>query len=135
MMWGSAADEKLGYFPLTRGGPSGGLAALKLASGEEVWRADPPMPSSSPAVVIPGVLFSGATNGTMYAYSTADGRVLWRFDTAREFETVNHTPAKGGNLGSAGPVVSGGMLFVASGYADLFGGNARGNVLLAFSPN
>jgi polyvinyl alcohol dehydrogenase (cytochrome) len=135
MQWGSAADDRMAYFPLTRGGVSGGLGALKLTSGEQVWRADPPMPSSSPVMVIPGVVFSGATNGTMYAYSTADGHVLWKFDTAREFETVNHVAAKGGNLGSAGPVVSGGMLFVPSGYADLFGGNARGNVLLAFSPN
>jgi hypothetical protein len=38
-------------------------------------------------------------------------------------------------MGGSGPVVAGGMLFVPSGYADLFGGNARGNVLLAFSPN
>ncbi|MGA2078989.1 MAG: hypothetical protein ABSH52_36395 [Terriglobia bacterium] len=93
------------------------------------------MGSSAPATVIPGVIFSGASNGTMYAYSTVDGKVLWKFDTAKDFSTVNGVPAKGGNLGGSGPVVAGGMLFVPSGYADLFGGNARGNVLLAFSPN
>ena len=28
MQWGSAADDQQAYFPLTRGGPSGGMAAL-----------------------------------------------------------------------------------------------------------
>ena len=85
--------------------------------------------------MIPGVLFSGAGNGTIYAFSTVDGHVLWKFDTAREFPTVNGVSAKGGNMSGSGPVVAGGMLFVPSGSADLFGGNGRGNVLLMFSPN
>ena len=67
----------------------------------------------------------------MSAYSTADGRALWQFDTAREFETVNGVAAKGGSINAAGPAVAGGMLFVPSGYSDL-GAGARGNVLLAF---
>jgi polyvinyl alcohol dehydrogenase (cytochrome) len=135
MMWGSAADDKLAYFPLTRGGPSYGMAAVKMASGEIAWRADPPVSGAAPVTVIPGVIFSGATNGTLYAYSTADGHALWKYDTNREFTTVNGVQAKGGNMGSPGPVIAGGMLFVPSGYSDLFGGTSRGNVLLAFSPN
>ena len=74
---------------------------------------------------------AGSTAGTMYAYSAADGKVLWQFDTAREFETVNGVTAKGGNISSAGAVVAGGMVFVPSGYSDL-GNGVRGNVLLAF---
>jgi len=111
------------------------LAALKLTTGEVVWRANPPVSSSAPATVIPGVLFSGASNGTIYAYSTADGRALWQYDTAKEFTSVNGAVAKGGNMGGSGPVVAGGLLLVPSGYADLFGGSARGNVLLAFGAN
>ena len=62
----------------------------------------------------------------------SDGKPIWEFDTAKEFDTVNKVPAKGGTIGSAGPVVANGMLFVGSGYN--FGGNDRnGNVLLAFS--
>jgi len=135
MQWGSAADGRLAYFPLTRGGEGAGLAALDLGSGELAWRADPTVSSSAPATVIPGVLFSTASNGVIYAYSTVDGHVLWKFDTAREFPTVNGVRAKGGNMGGSGPVVAGGMLFVPSGDADQFGGSGRGNVLLAFSPN
>jgi polyvinyl alcohol dehydrogenase (cytochrome) len=81
--------------------------------------------------VIPGVLFFASSTGTLYAYATDDGKAIWRFDTAREFETVNGVAATGGNIGSAGPVVAGGMLFVPSGYSEL-GNGARGNVLLAF---
>jgi len=67
----------------------------------------------------------------MRAYSTADGRALWQFDTAREFETVNGVTARGGTINAAGPVVAKGMLFVPSGYSEL-GNGVRGNVLLAF---
>jgi polyvinyl alcohol dehydrogenase (cytochrome) len=131
IMWGSAADDRLGYFPVTRGSQSLGLAAVQLATGELAWRASPPEGGAAPVTVIPGVVFFGSSPGTLYAYSTADGKALWQFDTAREFETVNAVSAKGGSINAAGPVVAGGMVFVPSGYSDL-GGGVRGNVLLAF---
>jgi polyvinyl alcohol dehydrogenase (cytochrome) len=134
MQWGSAADDKQAYFPVTRGGL--GLAALKLTTGEIAWRANPAVDSWAPATVIPGVIFSGSFTGTIYAYSTVDGHALWQYDTAKEFTTVNGAEAKGGNMSGPGPVVAGGMLLVPSGYSDLFGGTApRGNVLLAFTAN
>jgi polyvinyl alcohol dehydrogenase (cytochrome) len=64
------------------------------------------------------------------AYSTADGRVLWQYDSNRDFEPINGVPAKGASLIGPGPVVAGGMVYVNSGYGG-FGGRA-GNVLLAF---
>jgi polyvinyl alcohol dehydrogenase (cytochrome) len=133
MLWGSAADNQRAYFPVTsRAGTEPiGLAAVNLVTGELAWHATPPVGSAAPDAVIPGVVFSGANNGNMYAYSTSDGHLLWQFDTAKEFPTVNGVPAKGGSLNGSGPVVSGGMLYVPSGYADL-GGGMRGNVLLAF---
>lgn len=135
IMWGSASDNSMAYFPLTRGGEGMGLAAVKLDTGEIAWRADPAVSASAPVTVIPGVLFQAASNGTVYAYSTSDGKSIWQYNTAREFETVNGVPAKGGNIsGGAGPVIAGGMVFVCSGYSDLFGGSGRGNVLLTFAP-
>lgn len=135
MQWGSAADDHSAYFPLTRGGKGFGLVALKLASGDLEWRASPPMGSMAPASVIPGVVFSGSSLGTMYAYSTQDGHELWHYDTNHSFTTVNGVEAKGGGFsGASGPVIANGMLFVPSGYSDLFGGQLRGNVILAFSP-
>ena len=133
IQWGSAMDDKQAYFPLTRGGKGAGLTAVNLESGEIAWRADPPASDSAPVTVIPGVVFEGSSNGVVYAYSTADGKALWQYDTNKPFETVNGVEAKGGSIGGgAGPVVAGGMLFVASGSADLFGGPSRGNVLLVF---
>jgi len=145
--WGSAADDRYGYFATAdaqAGASAGGLSALNLATGEEVWHATPPpvdckagdrncavQAQSAAITVIPGVVFSGATNGMMRAYSTADGKVLWEFDTAHEYTTANGVAAKGGSLNGPGPVVAGGMLFMNSGYAYL-GFGAPGNVLLAF---
>lgn len=131
MMWGSAADSRFAYFPVTRTHERLGLAALRLSTGEVAWRATPPIGAAAPVTVIPGAVFLGSITGTMYAYSTDDGHAIWSFDTAREFETVNGVQAQGGNINAAGPVVAGGMLFVPSGYSDL-GGGRRGNVLLAF---
>ncbi len=119
----------------------GGLTALKIANGEKVWYAAPPpcaaKPLCSPAqpqavTLIPGVVFSGSVDGHLRAFTTEEGRLLWDFDTMREYQTVNGVPARGGSLDGAGPVVAGGMLFINSGYAR--NGATAGNVLLAFAP-
>jgi polyvinyl alcohol dehydrogenase (cytochrome) len=119
----------------------GGLTALRLADGAKSWYA-PPIPCSSapgcsPAqsaavTAIPGVVFSGSMDGHLRAYSSEDGKVLWDFNTVREFTAVNGVKATGGALDGPGPVIVNGMVFVNSGYAR-FGG-APGNVLLAFEP-
>src|SRR4029077_6231119 len=131
IMWGSAAADRLGYFPVTRGTETLGLAAVRLTTGAIAWRASPPEGGAAPVTVIPGVVFFGASTGTVYAYSTADGKALWQFDTAREFETVNAVRAQGGTINASGPVVAGGLVLVPSGYSEL-GNGVRGNVLLAF---
>jgi polyvinyl alcohol dehydrogenase (cytochrome) len=133
MMWGSAADSRLAYFPVTVTDDRLGLAAVSIATGDVAWRAKPPAGGGAPVTVIPGVVFFGSSTGTIYAFSTSDGHAIWNFDTAREFETVNGAEARGGNINAAGPVVAGGMVFVSSGYSDL-GNGVRGNVLLAFGP-
>jgi polyvinyl alcohol dehydrogenase (cytochrome) len=67
------------------------------------------------------------------ALSTEDGHIVWQYDTAKEFETVDGVKAKGGSMGAAGPLIAGGMLFVPSGYVGVQNG-VPGNVLLAFAP-
>ena len=81
---------------------------------------------------IPGVVFSGSDDGHLRAFAAEDGRVLWDFDTARDYQTANGVRGKGGSLDGAGPVAAGGMLFVNLGYARNSG--IAGNVLLAFGP-
>jgi polyvinyl alcohol dehydrogenase (cytochrome) len=144
--WGSAADGAAGYFPVADaqlGAQAGGLFALDLATGKQLWQVAPggadcpagvrncTAARSAAVTVIPGVVFSGTTDGVMHAYSTADGRPLWEYNTAREFTTVNGVPGRGGSINGPGPVVAGGMLFTNSGYAFL-GFGMPGNVLLAF---
>jgi polyvinyl alcohol dehydrogenase (cytochrome) len=118
----------------------GGLTALRIADGTPVWRAEPAActarPNCSPGqsaalTAIPGVVFSGSLDGHLRAYSTRDGSVIWDVDTIRSYDTVNGVKASGGAIDGPGAVVSGGMLFVNSGYMR-FGG-APGNVLLAFA--
>jgi polyvinyl alcohol dehydrogenase (cytochrome) len=119
----------------------GGLTALRVADGSKVWYAEPkPCPSGAPtgcspaqpgAVTgIPGVIFSGAIDGHMRAFSAETGKILWDFDTAREFSTVNGVKAHGGSIDGPGAVVVKGMVFVNSGYPR--NGGMPGNVLLAF---
>ena len=50
--------------------------------------------------------------------------------TDEKFPTVNGVKAKGGAIDGPGVVVSGGMVYVNSGYVSLIG--RPGNVLLAF---
>ena len=59
-----------------------------------------------------------------------DGKILWTFDTNRDFDSVNGVKADGGSIDGPGPVVAGGMLYVTAGNAGFVG--TPGNVLLAF---
>jgi polyvinyl alcohol dehydrogenase (cytochrome) len=117
----------------------GGLFAFRVDNGERMWQTPPPgcgdrrpcSPAQSAAITaIPGAVFSGSEDGHLRAYSTANGHIVWDFDTAREFKTVNGVPGHGGAIDVAGPVVAGGMLFSGSGYPAR--GGMGGNVLLAF---
>jgi polyvinyl alcohol dehydrogenase (cytochrome) len=66
----------------------------------------------------------------MRAFSSEDGKVLWDFDTVREFPTVNGVKAHGGSIDGPDAVVVNGMVFINSGYPR--NGGLPGNVLLAF---
>ena len=85
----------------------------------------------APATLIPGVVLSGSLDGHLRAYSTKGGAAVWDLDTLRDFETVNGVPAHDGSLNATGPTITGGMMFVESGYSQLTG--MGGNVLLALS--
>jgi polyvinyl alcohol dehydrogenase (cytochrome) len=58
--------------------------------------------------------------------------VIWSFDTARTFETVNGVAARGGAIDVGGPAIAHGMVLTTSGNGTW--GGQRGNVLLAFGP-
>jgi len=43
-------------------------------------------------------------DGHLRGYS-AEGKVIWDFDTARDFQTVNGIKARGGSIDGPGPPV------------------------------
>ncbi len=96
IVWGGAADDQLAYYGL--GGA--GLAAVRQGTGERVWLFAPPAPAGggrgsslgAAPTAIPGVVFQGASDGKLYAVSSTDGTLLWEFNTAQEFETVEQSP-------------------------------------------
>ncbi len=136
IVWGGTADTQAAYFGLG----TGGIGAIDIRNGERKWFTalvpaegrKTPTGQEGPLTSIPGVVFSGGWDGVLRALSASDGKVIWQFDTLRDFQTINKVAAKGGSMGAAGPVVSGGMLFVPSGYVGVRNGVA-GNVVLAFS--
>ncbi len=144
--WGFAADAKYTYVAMSdrvaREGAQPGISAVDMKTGQKVWSTPAPkvtcavpagcIPAQAAAVsVIPGAVFSGALNGHFRAYATGDGAIIWDFDTAVDFDTVNKVKAKGGSVDASGPTIANGMVLTNSGYGQ-FGGKA-GNVLLAFS--
>jgi polyvinyl alcohol dehydrogenase (cytochrome) len=161
--WGSASDGQNVYVAISDVGISGvpdpkspqgfrlvldpkkggGLHALDLKTGKIVWttkaapcaaaRTDCSPAQSGAVSAIPGVVFSGSMDGHLRGYSMSTGEVLWDADTAREFETVNGKPARGGSLDAAGAAIVNGTVFVNSGYGQW--GGMPGNVFLAFSVN
>ncbi|MDB6085557.1 MAG: cytochrome oxidase Cbb3 [Gammaproteobacteria bacterium] len=146
--WGPAADHRRIYVALSGlvaepDNTSGGLAALEMKTGAKRWFTPAPSPACSwgphacshaqaqAVTVIPGVAFSGSMDGHLRAYSTIDGKVLWDYDTAKDYPTVNGIKASGGSLDQGGATIVNGVVYVNSGYGQRSG--QPGNVLLAFS--
>jgi polyvinyl alcohol dehydrogenase (cytochrome) len=148
--WGMAADGKNVYAanadnklalnpddPSVKASP--GIFAIDVVSGKIAWYAPaPPVDgkesylgaNSSAPVVTEGVVFAGSNDGHIRAYSANDGHILWDYNTIHKYQTVNGLEGNGGSIDGPAPVISNGMLFVNSGYAQF--GEKPGNVLLAF---
>jgi len=137
--WGSAADHRSLYVAISGllaqpANTSGSLTALDMATGVARWHTAAPEPACSwgerncshaqaqAVTVMPGSAFSGSMDGHLRAYSTIDGKILWDFDTAKDFPTKNGIKASGGPLDHGGATIVNGVVYVNS-----------GNALLAFS--
>jgi len=140
--WGTTTDGRQVYFSIN--GPAraaGGLRAVNLDTGAEVWSKNAEerlcgtergcsAAQGAAVTAIPGIVFSVSMDGGLRAHAADDGTTVWSFNTNQEFQTVNGAKAKGGAIDGPGAVVSGGMVYVNSGYVSLIG--RPGNVLLAF---
>src|SRR5262249_4112803 len=117
IVFGGTSDGQNVYYGLNQTG--GGIAAIKLSDGSRPWTAKlSGNGSGNPAAVsgMPGVIFTGSSDGTLRALSIYDGHALWTYNTNRDFETNNGIAARGGSMGQAGATVAGGMVFIGSGY-------------------
>ncbi len=149
IQWGFTADATTTYVAVADpfGAPdkrNPGLSAVKIATGEKLWQVPAPVvpcswgksrctnAQSAAVTLIPGIVFSGTTDGHLRAYATADGKVVWDFDTAAQpYDAVNGKQAKGGTIDAGGPTIANGILYINSGYGRIIG--MPGNALLAFS--
>jgi polyvinyl alcohol dehydrogenase (cytochrome) len=155
--WGIASDGTRVFAPVTtfvgRDGKPGpgqvaGLHAIDVDTGKEVWSFEPTadcsggrqqrvkncaggLGLSGAPTVIDGAVLAGSVDGFLRAFDAADGKLLFQYDTARDFETLNGVPGKGGAIDNASIVAANGYVFVNSGYG-LFPTQTPGNVLLAF---
>jgi polyvinyl alcohol dehydrogenase (cytochrome) len=137
--WGSAADHRNLYVAISGllaqpANASGSLTALDMTTGAARWHTASPEPAcawtdrscshaqAQAVTVMPGSAFSGSIDGHLRAYSTIDGKILWDFDTAKDFQTKNGIKASGGSLDHGGATIVNGTVYINS-----------GNTLLAFS--
>ena len=152
--FGMAADGTVVYAPVndmndTRNGEwldpekaRPGMTAIDAVTGKILWShlqdnvcgkdrktCDPGI--SAPVTAIPGAVVAGHLDGFLRIYDKETGSVLWEYDTARSFETVNGVEAFGGSMSGAGPTVAQGHLISNSGYGLYF--HEPGNALLVYS--
>jgi len=160
--WGIAADETHVYAPISNVGRMApgepaydvdaikpGIYAVNLQTGDIDWsfHTTPDCSGDRPSrmrrcqtmygisgapTVIGNFVAVGGLDGWLYMLERRTGRLVWKYDTARRFETVNGQDGNGGTIDNASIVAANGLLIMNSGYG-LFG-QAAGNVTIAFRP-
>ena len=132
-IWGSAADSARVYVgtpsrALTEG-KEGGFSGIDLKTGRIVWHTESPAQTcgwgplgcrhkqTGAVVLIPGLAFSPAIDGHLYAYDTKTGALVWNFDAGQSWNAVNGVKAYGGNLDGSPAIVANGTLFLSAGNA------------------
>ena len=156
--WGLATDGKRVFAPINDPGPVGagsksvpGLHALDIATGAVLWSWDATPDcggdrgakisgcaihaglSAAPLVVDEAVV-TGSLDGKVRVFDAATGKVLWTYDTVRDYpsRTPGGVLGKGGSIDAQSIAAGDGMLFVGSGYGMF--NEQGGNVLIAFKP-
>jgi polyvinyl alcohol dehydrogenase (cytochrome) len=158
--WGIAADDTHVYAPISYIGRSipgqevspdlkPGLYAVNLNDGSIAWQfhVSPDCTeqrrkfvprcqglyglSGAPTIIGEHVI-TGGLDGRVYMLERKTGKLVWTFDTARDFETFNGVKGNGASVDNASIIAANGLVIMNSGYG-LFGQGA-GNVMVAFRP-
>ncbi len=157
--WGIADDGHRVFAPVYRTFDFGakpkditqkpGIHAVNIADGSVAWSfaAEPECSGDRKArvescasivglsgapTVVDGAVVAGSVDGFLRVFDAKNGDILFTFDTARPFETINGVNASGGAIDNASIVAANGLLLVNSGYGMF--GQLPGNVVLAFRP-
>ena len=156
--WGIAYDNDTVFAPIANVGVAipgewdfdptikPGLYALDAKTGTIKWQYNPEPPAgvqvgprgwrgaafSTAPTVIDGAVVAAGLDGTVYVLDKTNGKMLWTYATAKEFDGINGVKGKGGSIDSNSITAVNGLLLVNSGYGMF--GQAGGNMLLAFKP-
>ena len=148
IQYGFAVDNKHVYVPISDVSlidqiSLGNMVSVALETGKLVWEMpgatntcqDKPFGCNNSYMAAPTIadsfVFTGASDGVLRAFDASNGRIIWSYDTFREFTGVNGLKGKGGSIIRGGPAIVNSMLYQTSGYGHLAMG-MPGNVLLAF---
>ena len=156
--WGLATDGQRVFAPINDPGPLApggkavpGLHALDIATGSVLWSwaAAPDCGDgrgarisgcaihsglSAAPMVIDSAVVTGSLDGKVRVFNAATGKVLWSYDTVRDYapRTPGGPVGRGGSIDAQSIAAGDGMLFVGSGYGMF--NEQGGNVLIAFKP-
>ena len=87
---------------------------------------------SATPLSVDGAVIAAGLDGRVFIFNSESGELLFQYDTAVDFVTVNGVPGKGGSIDSHSIAAGSGMVFIGSGYGQF--SQTPGNVLLAFRP-
>ncbi|MEM8767832.1 MAG: PQQ-binding-like beta-propeller repeat protein [Pseudomonadota bacterium] len=153
--WGMAYHDGTVYTGISDPGrpregftPQPGLYAIDVETGRSRWtvRATPDCEGrearlpycrfqygySAATTVVDRAVVQGSLDGYLRIFDSADGALLFEYDTVRDYEGINGVAGQGGAIDNASVIAANGLLLVSSGYGMF--GQTPGNVLLAFRP-
>jgi polyvinyl alcohol dehydrogenase (cytochrome) len=150
--WGIAADGDRVFLPISDPFPPAqepGMYAFDSGTGRSLWshrllpdcsgdtqafapRCDTRFGLSATPLVVDGAVISAGVDGRVHIFDGDDGRVLFRFATARSWTGINGVEGNGGAVDAHSIAAGAGLVLIGSGYGSF--SQPPGNVLLAFRP-
>jgi MYXO-CTERM domain-containing protein len=86
-------------------GDHGGVVALDLESGAELWRWTSPLPVRNAPAVAMGIVVAAEDDGTVVALAAGTGEVRWRYALGTGLDSLTHTLW-------ASPTIADGVVYV-----------------------